>query len=96
VVVKVAIPGVKPEDIDITVTGDTLSIKGEAKEETEVKRENYIRQERRYGAFSRSVTLPSGVETEKAEASFENGILTLNIPKAEEVKPKVIKVKSRK
>lgn len=95
VVVKATIPGVKPEDIDITITGDTLSIKGEAKEETEVKRENYIRQERRYGAFSRSVTLPSGVEMEKAEASFEHGILTLNIPKAEEVKPKTIKVKAK-
>ena len=96
VVVKATIPGVKPEDIDITITGDTLSIRGEAEEETEVKRENYIRQERRYGAFSRSVTLPSGVETEKAEASFENGILTLQIPKAEEVKPKVIKVKTKR
>lgn len=94
VVVKATVPGAKPEDIEITITGDTLSIRGEAKEKTEVKRENYIRQERRYGAFSRSVTLPTGLETDKVEASFEDGVLTLNIPKAEEVKPKVIKVKT--
>ncbi|MFQ6059246.1 MAG: Hsp20/alpha crystallin family protein [Anaerolineae bacterium] len=95
VVVKTAVPGVKPEDIDITITGDTLTIKGETKAEEEIKRENYIRQERRYGAFSRSVSLPAGLETDQAEATFENGILTLTIPKAEEVKPKVIKVKAR-
>ncbi len=95
VVVKTAIPGVKPEDIDITITGDTLTIKGEVKAEEEVKRENYIRQERRYGAFSRSLTLPTKVEAEKAKAEFENGILTLTLPKAEEVKPKVIKVKAK-
>ncbi len=95
VVVKTAIPGVKPEDIDITITGDTLTIKGEVKAEEEVKRENYIRQERRYGAFSRSLTLPTKIVAEKAKAEFENGILTLTLPKAEEVKPKVIKVKAK-
>ena len=95
VVVKTAIPGVKPEDIDITITGNTLTIKGETKAEEEVKRENYIRQERRYGAFSRSLTLPTKVVAEKAKAEFENGILTLTLPKAEEVKPKVIKVKAK-
>ena len=95
VVVKAAVPGLKPEDIDVTITGDTLTIKGEAKEEKEERRTDYIRQERRYGAFSRSVSLPAGLQTDKAKASFENGILTLSIPKAGEIKPKVIKVKTK-
>lgn len=95
VVVKSAVPGVKPEDIDITITGQTLTIAGETKTEEEVERENYIRRERRYGRFSRSIALPSGVQGEKAEATFEQGLLTLTIPKAEEAKPKVIKVKSK-
>lgn len=95
VVVKSAVPGVKPEEIDITITGNTLTIVGEAKAEEKVEEENYIRRERRYGRFSRSITLPSGAQGEKAEATFEHGILTLTIPKAEEAKPKVIKVKSK-
>lgn len=88
-------PGVKPEDIDITITGDTLTIKGEVKAEEKVEKANYIRRERRYGAFSRSLTLPTSVVAEKAKAEFENGVLTLTLPKAEEVKPKTIKVKAK-
>jgi HSP20 family protein len=95
VVVKAALPGVKPEEVDITITGDTLTIKGETKASQEVKREDYIYQEHRYGAFSRSITLPSFLQSEKAEATFENGILTLTIPRAEEAKPKTIKVKTK-
>ncbi len=95
VVVKTAIPGVKPEDIDISVTGDILTIKAEAKEEEEVKQENYLRRERRFGSFCRSVTLPGGLITDKAEANYTNGILTLTFPKAEEVKPKSIKVRTK-
>ena len=76
VVVKAALPGVKPEEVDITITGDTLTIKGETKAEEEVKREDYLHQEHRYGAFSRLVTIPSGLDTDKAEANFDNGILT--------------------
>lgn len=94
-VVKAPIPGVKPEDIDITVVGDTLTIKGETKEEKEVKEENVIRRERRFGAFSRSVSLPSPVDTSKANATFENGVLTLTLPIAEEAKPKTIQVKAK-
>jgi len=95
VVVKSSVPGVKPEDIDITITGDTLTIKGETKAEEKVEKANYIRQERRYGAFSRSVTLPTSIVAEQAKAEFDNGVLTLTLPKAEEVKPKSIKVKTK-
>jgi len=95
VVVKAALPGVKPEEVDITITGDTLTIKGETKTEEEVKGEDYLYQEGRYGALSRSITLPGQLRTDQAEASFENGILTLTIPKTEEVRPKTIKVKAK-
>ncbi len=95
VVVKTAIPGVKPEDIDVSVTGDVLTIKAETKEEEEVKQENYLRRERRFGSFCRSVTLPGGLLTDKAEANYTNGILTLTFPKAEEVKPKSIKIRTK-
>ena len=94
VAVKTAIPGVKGEDINISVAGDTLSVKAESKAEEEVKRENYLRRERRYGAYRRSVTLPGGLKTDKAEADFTDGVLTLTFPKADEVKPKTIKVKT--
>jgi HSP20 family protein len=94
-VVKAALPGIKPEDVDITLTGDCLTIKGEAKAEDNVKEEDYFLHERRYGAFSRAVTLPVPVVGDKAEAKFENGVLTISLPKAEEVKPKPIKVKSK-
>jgi len=95
VVVKTAIPGVKAEDIDVSVAGDILTIKAETREEEEVKRENYLRRERRLGSYCRSVTLPGGLETDKAEADYTNGILTLTFPKAEEVKPKSIKITTR-
>jgi len=95
VVVKAALPGIKPEQVEVTVTGDTLTIRGEVKEESEAKEEDYIRKERRYGSFSRCVTLPDGLKADKAEATFENGVLTLKIPKSEEAKPKTIKVKSK-
>ena len=94
VVVKTAVPGVKPEDIDISIRDDTLTIKGETKMEEKVEKANLIRQERRYGAFSRTVGLPAGLSVDDAEAIFENGVLTLRIPKREESKPKIIKVKT--
>jgi len=95
IVVKSAIPGVDPENLDITVTNDMLTIKGETRTEAEVKEENYIRRERRYGSFCRSLAIPLSVVADKAEAEFENGVLTLTLPKAEEVKPKAIKVKAK-
>lgn len=95
VVVKAALPGIKPEQTEVTITGNTLTIRGEAKEEKEIKEENYICRERRMGAFSRSIALPDGLKTDKAEATFENGVLTLTIPKAEEKKAKTIKIKTK-
>lgn len=95
VVVKAALPGIKPEQAQVTISGNTLTIRGEAKEEKEIKEENYICKERHFGSFARSVTLPDGLQVDKAEATFENGVLTLKIPKTEEVKPKTIKVKAK-
>lgn len=97
VVVKAAVPGVKPEDIEVTVTGDLLTIKGEFKSESEQKDEkrNWHRQERRYGSFSRQVTLPAGVNTDACQADFDNGVLTLKLPKAEEAKVKRVQITSK-
>jgi len=95
VIIKAALPGVKPEEVDISITDDVLTIKGETKAEEEVKREDYIHQEYRYGAFSRSVALPGNLKTDKAEASFEDGVLTQSIPKPEKAVPKQIKVKAK-
>ena len=95
-VVKASVPGVKPENLDVTVQGDTLTIKGETKEEQEGQQGRYHFRERRQGAFSRTVTLPYPIQSDKVEASFENGVLTLMLPKAEEVKPRSIKVQVRR
>ena len=95
VTVKASIPGLKPEDIDISITGDVLTIKGETTEEKEEKQGNYHLRERRYGAFQRSTSLPTLVNADKAAAEFENGVLTLTLPKVEEVKPKSIQIKAK-
>ena len=96
VVVKATLPGVKPEDVEIKLTGDVLSIRGEMKEEIETNDRNYHCRERRYSSFNRSIGLPVSVVADKASAEFENGILTLTLPKSEESKPKVITVKAKK
>ena len=95
VVVKVTLPGVRPEDVNVDIVGDTLTIRGESRGEEEIKKENYLYKERRYGVFSRSVILPIGIQSDKADATIEDGVLTLTIPKVEEVKPKVIEVKAK-
>jgi len=95
VIVKASIPGVKPEDIDVSVTGDVLTIKGEFKQEENVEKESFIRRERRYGSFSRSLVLPTAVNVDKAVAEFDNGVLKLKLPKSEEVKPKSIEIKRK-
>ncbi|MBI4216717.1 MAG: Hsp20/alpha crystallin family protein [Chloroflexi bacterium] len=95
VVIKATIPGIKPEEVDISITGDLLTIKGELQEEREHKGADYFVQERHTGSFSRSLALPGALKTDKAEAVFDNGVLTLTIPKAEESKPKQIRVKAK-
>lgn len=96
VVIKAVVPGVADEDLTIDIAGNTLTIKGESKTEKEEKNENHLYREFRYGTFTRSLTLPAGLNTEKAEAELENGILRLTLPKAESAKPKAIKVKAKK
>lgn len=95
VVVKASLPGVKPEDVDISVTGDTVTIKGETTSEEEEKKQNYYRQERRYGTFHRALTLPVKVDAEKADATFEHGVLELHLPKVPEVRAKTVEVKPK-
>ena len=92
-VVKAAVPGVKSEELDITVTGDVLNIKGEVKEDQEIAAENYHRREFRYGAFCRSLRLPIDVDVDRADATFKDGVLTLTIPKPKEIRPKSVSVK---
>ena len=94
VVVKAALPGIQPEGVDISVSDGVLTIKGETKSEEKSDAENYHRREIRYGAFSRAIALPSEVDDAKAEAEFQDGVLTVTLPKAEEVRPKQIKVKA--
>lgn len=92
IVIRASVPGVKPDDVEITIEGTTVNIRGENKAPQEEG--NFILQEHRYGSFSRSIDLGIPVQADKAEAKFENGVLTLTIPKAEEIKPRIIKVKS--
>jgi HSP20 family protein len=95
IVVKASIPGAKANDIDISVVGDVLTISGDVKQDEEIKEANYHIKERRYGSFSRSISLPAQVISDKATAEFENGVLHLILPKAEVIKPKMITVKAK-
>ena len=94
--VKAELPGMKEEDIDVSAVGDTLTIKGERKTESEVKEEDYYCCERSYGSFFRSIALPSHVDAQKIEASYEDGVLEVSLPKIPEVKPKKISVSAKK
>lgn len=91
-VVKATLPGVKAEDLDVSIVGETLTIKAAGKQDENVKDEAWLLRESRYTAFSRTVTLPSEVQADKVDANYESGILTLRIPKAEAIQPKTIKV----
>jgi HSP20 family protein len=91
-VVKADLPDVDPQDLDIHVENNILTIRGERKFENDVKEENYLRIERAYGSFTRSFSLASTVNSEAIKADYKNGVLTLSIPKREEAKPKQIKV----
>ncbi len=95
VVVKVALPGFKAEEVQINVTGDMLTLKGEMKHEEDTKDKAWHIREQRWSSFERAITLPTDVKADKASADFENGILTVTLPKAEEVKPKTITVKAK-
>ncbi len=90
-IINASVPGLKPEDLNISVVGDTVTISGEIKGENA----SYIYRERRFGPFSRTLTLPAALDPDKAEATIENGILTLSLPKAEAARPKAIKVKTK-
>ena len=91
-IVEASLPGIKPEDVEITVENGTLTITGKTADERRAEEGSYLVQEIRRGSFSRSVTLPNGLEPDKASATFEHGILTLRIPKAEQVKPRQIRI----
>jgi len=92
-VVKAEIPGMESKDIDISLSGDLLTIKGEKKQKTEEKKENYHRIETHYGAFSRGIRVPVSVDSNKIEASYDKGVLKITLPKKEEIKAKQIEIK---
>ncbi len=94
--VKVELPGVEEEDVNVSVAGGTLTIEGEKKAESEVKKKGYYYSEASYGSFSRSITIPSSVDASKIEANYDKGVLEITLPKAPEVKPKKITVANRK
>jgi HSP20 family protein len=96
VVLKAELPGMDPDDIQIEVEDNVLTLKGERRFEEEVDEERYYRVERRYGSFQRSLALPQGMQAAAISASYEDGVLTITVPKVEEEKPKRIEVKAKK
>lgn len=93
VVVKAELPGMKKEDVEVNLAGESLTIKGEKKEDKEVKEDNYYRRERSYGSFLRTVALPCEVKSDEIKASFKDGVLEIRMPKTEDAKKKSIAVK---
>ena len=91
-VIKADLPDVNPQNLDIRVENNILTIRGERKFESKVNEDNYLRIERAYGSFSRSFSLANSVKTDAIKADYQNGVLTLSLPKREEAKPKQIKV----
>lgn len=92
-IIKAEVPGIEPKDIDISLSGDLLTIKGEKKQKTEEKKESFHRIETRYGAFSRTIRVPVSVNSDKIEASYDKGVLKIVLPKKEEIKAKQIEIK---
>jgi HSP20 family protein len=92
--VKASVPGINPDDLDITFTDKILTIKGEYKEEEEKEDVHYHLRERRFGSFSRRLRLPNTIKSDAIEAKYEDGVLVLHLPKTEEVKPKRITVQN--
>ncbi len=95
IVVKAEIPGMKKEDIEINITDNVLTIKGEKKQERKMQNEDYHRIECSYGTFQRSFSLPKAIKPDNVTASYKDGVLTITIPKAEEVKPKRIQITTK-
>ncbi len=95
VVAKAALPGVDPDDVEISVNDDLLTIKGETKHEEKEEREHFLRRELSYGAFGRTLPLPASVDVEKATAEYEGGVLTITLPKVEGSRTKTIKIHSK-
>ncbi len=95
-VVKASIPGIDPDQVEVTFTDNVLTLKGEIKSEDEVKDSRYHVRERRYGSFARSISLGSRIDGDKIQAEYSHGVLTLTLPKAEELKPRRIAVKAGK
>ncbi len=94
VVVRADLPGLDPKDIEVSVIGNVLTIKGERKDEKEVKKENYFRREVSYGAFERHIILPEGAQTDKVKATFKNGVVEVTMPIAKEAGAKKIPLES--
>ncbi len=94
-VVEAPLPGAKPEEISISAMGDTLTIKYATKDEEKVEKPNYVRRERYQGEMSRTITLPTQIDPEKVQATYEHGVLTLHIPKSEAAKPAQISIKAK-
>lgn len=91
--ISIELPGIREDDIDMSISGDTLTVRGERKMDKEVQKESYHRIERAYGYFSRHFSILQGMLTDKVSASFKNGILTISIPRKQATKPKKIKIK---
>jgi HSP20 family protein len=92
IVLKAELPGMDAKDVEVRVEDNTLYLKGERKQEKEVKEQNYHRVERSYGSFARSFSLPNSIDASKVKAEYKDGLLTLTMPKREEAKPKTIKI----
>lgn len=90
--VKASLPGIDPDDLEITFDDNLLTLKGEVKEEQEIEEARYHLRERRYGSFTRSIRMPAGIESDKIVANYDKGVLELHLPKAEEIKPKKIMI----
>ncbi len=92
--IKASLPGINPEDLNVTLEDNVLTVQGELKEDETIEEETYHIRERRFGSFSRSLRFPVPVNANEIQAEYENGVLTLTVPKAEEVKPKRIEIKT--
>ncbi len=95
IVARVELPGIDPADVDVSVEDSTLTISGQREFSSDAREEDYHRVERRYGSFTRAITLPQTADTEKVEANFDRGVLTVEVAKAEKAKPKKIQVKAK-